>query len=69
MKSATGHFFGGVFGRLAGLAAALVLVIGVAAVASPSSQAATLEAVKARDQLICGINPNLPGWRVQGVQR
>ncbi|HEV3247830.1 MAG TPA: amino acid ABC transporter substrate-binding protein [Beijerinckiaceae bacterium] len=62
MKSANGHFFGGVFGRLSGLAAAFLLAIGAAVVASPSSQAATLEAVKARDQLICGINPNLPGF-------
>ena len=37
-------------------------MIGVAAMASPSSQAATLETVKTRDQLICGINPNLPGF-------
>jgi general L-amino acid transport system substrate-binding protein len=62
MKSANGHFFGGLCGRLAGLAAALLLAIGVAAMASPSSQAATLDAVKARNQLICGINPNLPGF-------
>ena len=30
--------------------------------ARSSSQAATLDTVKARDQLICGINPNLPGF-------
>jgi general L-amino acid transport system substrate-binding protein len=30
--------------------------------AAPVSRAGTLETVKMRDQLICGINPNLPGF-------
>ncbi|MBV8450193.1 MAG: amino acid ABC transporter substrate-binding protein [Hyphomicrobiales bacterium] len=48
--------------RRAGLATALTAVFLVVFAGSPNAQAATLEAVRMRGQLICGINPNLPGF-------
>ncbi|SEC31681.1 general L-amino acid transport system substrate-binding protein [Rhizobiales bacterium GAS191] len=40
----------------------LVLGAGVLTLQAPATQAGTLDTVVARGQLICGINPNLPGF-------
>lgn len=50
---------------------AAALALGVATLAA-SGQAATLDQVRARGELVCGINPNLPGFGApdaQGVHR
>ncbi|MBV8185241.1 MAG: amino acid ABC transporter substrate-binding protein [Hyphomicrobiales bacterium] len=56
------RFFGWISSRDAASATFLTVVFFAAMAANPTSQAATLDAVRARGQLICGINPNLPGF-------
>ncbi|MBW0002786.1 MAG: amino acid ABC transporter substrate-binding protein [Hyphomicrobiales bacterium] len=56
------RLFGWTSSRDAASATFLTAVFFAAMAAGPTSQAATLESVRARGQLICGINPNLPGF-------
>ena len=66
MKRLLGRTFGRTFGRALGHMIALPLgltltVVAFTMVVHPA-RAATLDTVKTRGQLICGINPNLPGF-------
>ena len=65
-RHSVAHLWGGLIRRTArrraGRALRLFLALGLPAIASWSTQAATLDAVKERNQLVCGINPNLPGF-------
>ncbi|MBV9740049.1 MAG: amino acid ABC transporter substrate-binding protein [Hyphomicrobiales bacterium] len=56
------RFFGWISSHNAASATFLTVVFFAAMAASPTLQAATLDAVRARGHLICGINPNLPGF-------
>jgi len=58
----SGCLFGWIADQRVRAALGLILTLGVPTTVTSSSEAATLDAVKARDQLICGINPNLPGF-------
>jgi general L-amino acid transport system substrate-binding protein len=55
------------FNPLSRLASGALLALGVLA-AAPAHAGKTLDAVKARGQLICGVNPSLPGFSAADSQ-
>ena len=53
--------------KLSQLALGAVLAVG-ALTALPAMAGKTLDAIKARGQLICGVNPSLPGFSAADSQ-